>query len=641
MSPPSIKLGGSDTDRTADEAISACLNPRHPRSFFLFAGAGSGKTRSLKSALEQFRDCHGTAFRRSGKKIAVITYTNAAAEEIAERVGADPLFPISTIHSFCWSQINNFHTDIQAWVLASLPVELEEIRAKHAKGRAGKAAMDRERAMEVITKRLEWLSVPRRFVYNPNGNNFGADSLSHAEIIKITAAFINNKPAMQAALINQYPFLLIDESQDTNKHLLDALFNLAAMNTGNFGLGLFGDTMQRIYTDGLPNLGYNIPPDWALPSKQMNHRSVQRVVELANALRADADGREQFAREDSEVGTVRLFIGIDTAPNKPALEAEVRSSMAEHCRDADWTQEKKVKTLTLEHHMAASRQGFLPMFQALDKSSGLSTGLRSGELAGLRLFTQCIMPLVTAYKASDKFAMLNVLRIVKSPLLSTSSLIQAVNPDDPLEAARDAVDSLMNLLKTDPTITFLAVLQCIADSNLFDIPANLRPFIVQETSAEFVTNDAQTAKGVEEETEEEDISQSDLEAWRTFLETPYRQINPYAEHVADQGPYGTHQGVKGLQFDRVQVIIDDSEAKGFLFSYGKLFGTQPLTDNDRQRASEGEDTANDRTRRLLYVTCTRAKNSLAVVVYTNQRDVLAQSVIDCGWFRADEVEMIG
>ncbi|HZW25232.1 MAG TPA: UvrD-helicase domain-containing protein [Gallionella sp.] len=641
MSSPSIKLGGPDTDRAADETISACLNPLCPRNFFLFAGAGSGKTRSLKSALEQFRDFHGVAFRRAGKKIAVITYTNAAAEEISARVGADTLFPISTIHSFCWSQINNFHTDIQAWLLASLPVELEEIRIKHAKGRGGKAAMDRERAMEVITKRLEWLSVPRRFVYNPNGNNFGADSLSHAEVIKITAAFINDKPAMQAALINQYPFLLIDESQDTNKHLLDALFNLAAKNTGNFGLGLFGDTMQRIYTDGLPNLGCNIPPDWALPSKQMNHRSAQRVVELANALRADADGREQLAREDSKVGTVRLFIGIDTVPNKPALEAEVRRRMAEHCRDTDWTQEKKVKTLTLEHHMAASRQGFLPMFQALDKSSSLSTGLRSGELAGLRLFTQCVMPLVNAYTVGDKFAMLSVLRMVKSPLLSTSALIQPANPDDPLETARDAVDNLIRLLESDPTITFLAVLQCIADSNLFDIPASLRPFLIQETSDEAVANDNQTTEAIEEDTEEEDISPSNLEAWRTFLETPYCQINPYAEYVADQGPYGTHQGVKGLEFDRVLVIIDDSEAKGFSFSYGKLFGTQPLTDNDRQRASEGEDTANDRTRRLLYVTCTRAQNSLALVVYTNQPDVLAQSIIEKGWFGANEVEMVG
>lgn len=636
MNPSTIKLGNSDTDQAADDAISACLDPTCPRSFFLFAGAGSGKTRSLKSALEQFRSQHGMAFRRAGKKIAVITYTNAAAEEIAERVGADPLFPISTIHSFCWGQIKNFHTDIQAWLRSQLPIELADTRAKHAKGRSGKAALDRERAMAAIEQRLEWLRTPRRFVYNPNGNNFGADSLSHAEVIKITAAFINEKPAMQAALIDQFPFLLIDESQDTNKSLLTALFDLAKAHAGCFGLGLFGDTMQRIYTDGLARLGEDIPPDWAQPIKQMNHRSVQRVVELANALRADTDGREQRAREDSEIGVVRLFIVSDTASDKLAVEARIRHRMVEQCKDSNWAHDTKVKTLTLEHHMAAARRGFLPMFQALEKSSRLSTGLRSGELAGLRLFTQCVMPLADACAAGNKFASLNLLRTAASPLLMGSSLTQAMNPDDPLEAVRHAVDALINFLESDPNVTFLAVLQYIANSGLFDIPTSLRPFITGELHLDADVNDSQAF----EETDEEDTSPSSLEAWRAFLETPYRQIIPYAEYVADQGPYGTHQGVKGLQFDRVLVIIDDSAAKGFLFSYDKLFGIQPLTDNDRQRAAEGEDTANDRTRRLLYVTCTRARKSLALVAYSNQREALRRSVTERGWFRADEIEMI-
>lgn len=637
MNPPRITLGGPDTDHAADEVIRACLDPTHPRSFFLFAGAGSGKTSSLKTALEGFRHSYGATFRRTGKKIAVITYTNAAAEEIADRVGADELFPISTIHSFCWKQIENFHADIQAWLLIQLPIELEDIRAKHAKGRAGKAAMDRERAMAAIEKRLEWLRIPRRFVYNPNGNNFGADSLSHTEVIKITASFIKAKPAMQAALIDQYPFLLVDESQDTNRHLLDALFDLARAHVGRFGLGLFGDTMQRIYADGQVRLGENIPADWARPNKQMNHRSVQRVVELANALRADADGREQYAREGSAVGTVRLFIGADNSPDKPALETHVRRRMVELCEDTDWAHELRVKTLTLEHHMAASRRGFLLMFQALDKSSGLSTGLRSGELAGLRIFTQCVMPLAEACAKEDKFAILNLLRSAKSPLLSVPFLGQTTSPDDPLKTARNAVDALISLLDSDPEVTFLAVLQCVADHSLFDIPMSLRPFITVEPQAETVTNDSST----EEETDEDDESPSNLESWRAFLETPYRQIIPYAEYIADQGPYGTHQGVKGLEFDRVLVIIDDNEAKGFLFPYGKLFGTEPLTDNDRQKAAEGEDTAIDRTRRLLYVTCTRARKSLALVIYTNQQQALADSVIQRGWFRADEVEIIG
>lgn len=95
-----LELGSAQTDDSVDLSISECLNPAAPKSFFLFAGAGSGKTKSLKQALEQFRATYGLEFQARSKKIAVITYTNAAADEIVERVGADSLFPISTIHSF-------------------------------------------------------------------------------------------------------------------------------------------------------------------------------------------------------------------------------------------------------------------------------------------------------------------------------------------------------------------------------------------------------------------------------------------------------------------------------------------------------------------------------------------------------------
>jgi DNA helicase II / ATP-dependent DNA helicase PcrA len=106
---------------------------------------------------------------------------------------------------------------------------------------------------------------------------------------------------------------------------------------------------------------------------------------------------------------------------------------------------------------------------------------------------------------------------------------------------------------------------------------------------------------------------------------------------SDRGAYGTHQGVKGLEFDRVFVVMDDSEARGFLFSYEKLFGARTLSAGDLQRSAEGSETAVDRTRRLLYVTCTRARRSLALVVYTDNPDDLAKAVMQQGWFEADEL----
>jgi len=635
-----VETAPANFDDHVDATIEACLDPANPQSFFLYAGAGSGKTRSLKNALDAFRANHGAGFRRVGKKIAVITYTNAAADEIAERVGEDALFPISTIHSFCWKHIQTFHTDIQAWLLAKLPEDLADLHEKQAKGRAGtKAAQDRERAIASTMKRLEWLSVPRRFTYNPNGDNFGTDSLSHSEVLKITAAFIETKPSMQAVLVNKYPFLLIDESQDTNKGLLEAFFTLAAANVGKFAIGLFGDTMQRIFLDGHPELERLVPEEWARPAKRLNHRSPQRVIALGNVLRSAIDRQTQLARDDSIPGIVRLFIAASDLADKPAFEHSVRAKMAELCADPQWEDEPAVKALMLEHHMAAARAGFLDMFEALDRDSRLSTGLRTGELAGLRLFTERVAPLVSAARAGDDFVLMAHLRAT-SPLLKRSAINATPTPDDPLLPIRSGVEALLGL-DLDGDATFFDVFQCVAEHQLFEIPTALRAFVVTSQpslpsgSDVFDTTDDEQQPTEDEEAAE--ASPASLEAWRAFLETPYRQTVAYAEYIGDRGRYGTHQGVKGLEFDRVLAVLDDSDARGFLFSYEKLLEAKPLSDTDRRHSAELTDGGINRTLRLLYVTCTRARKSLALIAYTENPDAVAASVVNSKWFTPDEI----
>jgi DNA helicase-2/ATP-dependent DNA helicase PcrA len=396
--------------------------------------------------------------------------------------------------------------------------------------------------------------------------------------------------------------------------------------------------MQRIYADGLSDLGRNIPPEWARPVKRMNHRSPQRVVQLGNSLRSTVDSQIQLARNDSIVGTVRLFIVAADVTDKPGKERMACERMAELCGDAGWIEDSTVKTLTLEHHMAASRRGFVPMFQALDKDSRLATGLRNGELAGLRLFTELVAPLLAASAAGDNFSVMAHLR-KNSPLLKRSVLANSSNPDDPLLPARAAVEALVALGAENPSTRFLDVLGCVAEHGLFEIPAALRPF-VEVKPAPVVPKASVPESDDDEVVEEAEASPSSLQSWRAFLETPYNQVVPFSEYISDRGPFGTHQGVKGLEFDRVLVVLDDSEARGFLFSYEKLFGAKPLSDQDRKNAAEGADTGIDRTRRLLYVTCTRAEKSLALVAYTEGPDTLAAAVVKQGWFTADELERL-
>lgn len=120
---------------------------------------------------------------------------------------------------------------------------------------------------------MEKIKNIKRFSYNPNGDNVGIDSLSHEEVIKIGAEFISTEETMKKILVNKYPVLLIDESQDTKKELIDALLIVYKEKKDQWAIGMFGDTMQKIYQDGKDRLEEAIPSDWVRPVKVMNHRS--------------------------------------------------------------------------------------------------------------------------------------------------------------------------------------------------------------------------------------------------------------------------------------------------------------------------------------------------------------------------------
>ena len=81
-------------DSNADSVIQSCFDLKNPKSFFLFAGAGSGKTRSLVSAFEYINAKMGLELKLNGRNVAVITYTNAARDEIKRRSRYNPLFEI-------------------------------------------------------------------------------------------------------------------------------------------------------------------------------------------------------------------------------------------------------------------------------------------------------------------------------------------------------------------------------------------------------------------------------------------------------------------------------------------------------------------------------------------------------------------
>lgn len=612
------------------KTIAACLDLEKPKSFFLYAGAGSGKTRAVVEAMQLFRDRYGMQFRQSGQKVAVITYTNAACDEIRRRIDFDPIFAVSTIHSFAWEQICSYHKDISAWLRSHLSEEIKKLHERQASGNPGtKAAAEREVQIESKQKRLQHLDSVKHFTYNPNGENIGKNSLNHAEVIAICAAFLAGKPLMQQVLIRKHPVLLVDESQDTQKDLVDAFFALQAQHPDHFSLALFGDTMQRIYADGKVGLEHAVPDDWEKPAIVINHRCPKRIVTLLNRIRAEVDGAEQAPREDAQEGVVRLFlIDVSDDSDKLAVEAEAARRMAEVTCDGRWTDQQAVKVLTLEHHMAARRGGFNRFFEPLYGISSFKTGLLDGTLSGVAFFAQQVLPLVQALQSKNKFAVAQVAKDY-SPTVSPVSLGASKAPLEEIRKVGRCVESVFSMWENGADPALMDILKVIADNGLFTIPDVFAPILYH-------------AKILGEK-EGPGLADADgdknpaVDAWREALSAPFSQLQSYVEYVSDRSPFGTHQGVKGLQFPRVMVIIDDNEARGFMFSYEKLLRAKALTETDEKNRLEGKDTSIDRTRRLFYVTCSRAQEGLAVIVYTKEADKVASYLSGNGWFDNHEI----
>lgn len=615
-------------DEHVEGEIAACLDLEAPRSFFLYAGAGSGKTSSLVKALEYIKSKNLARLRLRGQQVAVITYTNAACDEIVRRMRFEPTFYVATIHSFAWKLIQGFNNEIREWLRKKLQIEIAELKELEAKGRAGtKASIARLAQIESKGGRLDRIDKIKTFTYSPTGNNKERNALNHSEVIEICASFLSEKPLMQSVLVNQHPFLLVDESQDTNKWIVDALLIVQAAHAAHFTLGFIGDTMQRIYNDGKEKIEEELPQEWAKPTKRLNHRSPKRIVKLINQIRGQVDDHRQEARSDSIEGLVRLFVFPADIADKPALENSVRAYMAVLTKDADWNEREKCKILTLEHHMAAKRMGFATVFETLGSIDDFRTGLLDGTLPAVRFFTANILPLVTAQQKADKFAAAKVVRDF-SPLLNAQTIKDAPDQREQLRSARSAVESLMKLWDNgEPNCGM--ILSNVAESGLFSLPESLKALILRKEVPEAAKADA--------EAESADPLPEEIVALENFLAAPFSEIAPYARYVSNQAEFGTHQGVKGLEFDRVMVLMDDAEARGFMFGYEKFFGAKALTPVDVKNEAEGRDNSIGRTRRLFYVTCSRARKSLALLVYSAAPSTVRTQMIANGWFDDDEI----
>lgn len=585
----------------------------------MVAGAGSGKTTSLIKGLASILAVHGERLRLRRQRVACITYTEIAAGEIWADVGNNPLVHVSTIHSFLWSIARGFQQDIAAWVASRIDERIGELQ--HDAANFGPRVQQKTRdknARDIVRyeQQRETITHVRTFTYG-TGSDYAKGILGHDDIIKMASQLMIHRPLFRTLVAQQFPFVFVDESQDTFPVIVEALMAVQQQEHARFCLGFFGDPMQRIYPTGIGTVPK--PDDWRAIPKPENFRSPTTVLNLANAIRRDGDdlvqigGRKKKEGEEEVpvVGTARLFV-LPSDAHRDERVAQVRAWVANANDDEMWqpAENDPVKMLVIVHRMAAKRLGFGDLYVALNDKApdAFKNGFLDATAWPLRPLISFLLPLAEAVRNERDFETMRLLRL-HSPLLAKANL-QGVNVAERLKQLQAVSNQIGELMGPKSQATVRDVLMLAKESRLVEFDPRLSAYL-----EDVAANEPQAEENEEGEAEEDEDPSNEINSMAAFLACPANQLRPYQIYVSEESPFSTQQGVKGAEFDRVLVVLDDDEGTHFQFSYEKYFGLKELSARDKKTLEDGGETGVERTRRLFYVCCTRARQDLVVVLF--------------------------
>ena len=235
-----------------------------------------------------------------------------------------------------------------------------------------------------------------------------------------------------------------------------------------------------------------------------------------------------------------------------------------------------------------------------------------GAMPEMSIFSNAILPLFELIKGGKNLEILDIFK-------RNSPLMDSVPHTDYVKRLHEIKEKINVLKEYDiKKVTAKEIIEFVKDNNLFIVP-------------DLIDDALDIAESEDDET---------VLAWEKALDLSLSEYKAYDDYVNDRTMYATHQGVKGLEFPRVLVLIDDHDAKGNLFNYERLFEVEPLSKTDEKNIEEGRETSIDRTLRLLYVTCTRAKHSLALLMYTSNPKKAKATALAKGWFNDDEMSIM-
>ncbi len=555
------------------------------QSFVLEAGAGSGKTYTLIQSLNFILENYSDELNRTGKKIACITFTNVAKNEIIERTEHNKHIVVQTIHEFLWDCIKNYqsalHKEIQ-----NLNTEYERQKTEEGK----------RKGYEYI-ENLEKITENVNITYIEYGRNFSEGLLTHEDIILISYYMFKNYPNLSDVISNKYPYLFIDEYQDTEKETMSSLLDHhLKLQQNKIVLGFFGDSMQKIYDKGIgviPKKYYTGDNNNLLTfiSKDENYRSSLAVIKLLNNIRKDLTQKPTDKNKNIK-GQISFLYG--------SADYE---KFFKYLKQHNWNfSNSDTKVLFLTHSGIAKRLEYENLLKVYSK--------RYGQFGRDRLFkkeerfsnfflgTKGVEKIFNHYNSQEYGEVIDLLQKVGYKLTFHHD-----------KEKIKKIISKLNYLKNNENVG--KVLSYIKEKNLLIIPDKIVEF-ENYINQEFI------------EEEKIEKQKKDKAFYNDLMQASYKEfVNAY-EFIENKTIFSTKHGTKGDEYENVLVIIDDGAWKQS-YNFNEMFAGESNYPERLQR-----------TLNLFYVCCSRARKNLAVASIS-EMNIKAMETIK-KWF--DEENLI-
>ena len=558
-------------------AIQTCIDAG--KSFLVEAGAGAGKTYSLIQALKYVINKRGPDLLRRHQRVACITYTNVAVEEIVARTDRHPAIQSSTIHAFCWSMIRDF----QPYLRNELP---------HLEGWAEKL----QEAGDLGKRPITYDELGRRVIDETHA------ALHHNDVL-VLAVKLFAQPKFRMALASRHPILFIDEYQDTDKAIADALkTDVLGADQGPL-IGFFGDHWQKIYGTGCGTIEH---PNLQVIGKKANFRSVPVIVKCLNRIRSELP---QHVRDPNAQGVVAVYhtndwVGVRRTgqhwggdlPDKAAgshLDALISRLISE-----GWDMSPgQTKILMLTHKVLAAKQGYNNLADVFPYNEAFI----KKEDSHIAFFIDELEPMCSAFEKQrygEMFAAMG------------GRTLAIQSHADKLVWTRD-MDKLLALRTTG---TIGAVLDHLKQTKRPRLPDAVE------------RKEGALEQPPQEAGEEEPVSVTRL---RQLREVSYQEVIRLAEFINEKTPFSTKHGVKGAEFENVLVVF----GRGWnQYNFNQFLEWADVIPPDKRETFE-------RNRNLFYVTCSRPKKRLAMLFTQKLSDTAILTLAK--WFGPETIHPLG